>query len=234
MSRSYALDIEATTAAQAGDSHALTRLLHEYTPNMEKMVRNYDGYLAFADGMDIARSALTEFILTATDTQASYLRNQVGRIVREAIEAELHPGISARQVAYCREALALTRQPIDPSDPPALTLTEAAATIENGLSAELLASFAVMDSLCAIESDEDAEEAILVTYVSPDIATSNSRHAHIEDAISALSPKQREVVTRFMDGMTDADIASDLGMGTKTVQTHRLRAFARLRDLIPA
>ncbi|MET0544142.1 MAG: helix-turn-helix transcriptional regulator [Variovorax sp.] len=43
-----------------------------------------------------------------------------------------------------------------------------------------------------------------------------------------LTPRELEVCTRLLQGMTQEGIAADLGLGTPTVKTYRNRAFARL------
>lgn len=43
-----------------------------------------------------------------------------------------------------------------------------------------------------------------------------------------LSPREREVAVRIANGMTTKEIAADLGIGVKTVETHRQRIMEKL------
>lgn len=45
---------------------------------------------------------------------------------------------------------------------------------------------------------------------------------------SELSPREREVIVRLAAGATNQEIADELGVGTRTVETHRLNAMKKL------
>jgi DNA-binding NarL/FixJ family response regulator len=71
-------------------------------------------------------------------------------------------------------------------------------------------------------------------YLSPDVANlvveAFVRPTAAEQAASIvpLSPRERQVLRLVSEGMTTKEIASRLGIGTKTVDTHRQDIMARL------
>lgn len=76
------------------------------------------------------------------------------------------------------------------------------------------------------------------TYLSPQVsgpqlATRNGNGHHNaapqpEDPLGALPPRQREILAALGAGRTSKQIASDLGISLKTVETHRARMMATL------
>lgn len=44
----------------------------------------------------------------------------------------------------------------------------------------------------------------------------------------SLSPRQAQIVQNILDGMSDRQVASDLGISVPTVRTHLSRLFGRL------
>lgn len=48
------------------------------------------------------------------------------------------------------------------------------------------------------------------------------------DPLKALSPREREIFTALVDGESNHEIAAQLGISVKTVETHRTRVLAKL------
>jgi hypothetical protein len=70
-----------------------------------------------------------------------------------------------------------------------------------------------------------------------DVAVGSERQSHsvkaqVRDALDLLPTSQRAVIDLFMTGMNDSEIAAELNLSPKTVNTHRLRAFDSLRSSI--
>lgn len=47
--------------------------------------------------------------------------------------------------------------------------------------------------------------------------------------LSSLSPKQREVFQRLVEGASNKEIAFDMGLSVKTVDVHRAEVMRRLQ-----
>jgi RNA polymerase sigma factor (sigma-70 family) len=54
----------------------------------------------------------------------------------------------------------------------------------------------------------------------------------VQEAVSSLAPRQQEVVSLFMQGLNDTEIAAELGISRSSVITQRHRAFESLRSTI--
>lgn len=63
------------------------------------------------------------------------------------------------------------------------------------------------------------------TFLSPQIAASmmNSMLKREVGGVDALSPRQREILKRLGRGQSSKEMAADLGISIKTVETHRAR-----------
>ena len=76
------------------------------------------------------------------------------------------------------------------------------------------------------------------TYLSPQVSgpqlaathprNGNGPPAPAQDPVAGLPPRQREILTALGLGRTSKQIASDLGISLKTVETHRARMMATL------
>jgi len=70
------------------------------------------------------------------------------------------------------------------------------------------------------------------TYLSPrvsrQVVLSYVRPPHAEVGLEALSPRQREILKAIARGRTTKQIAYDLGLSAKTVETHRAQIMERL------
>ena len=70
-------------------------------------------------------------------------------------------------------------------------------------------------------------------YLSPAISTRlidqfKSRPAELEGGLETLTPRQRETLQLIAEGHTTKEIATILGVGPKTVETHRAQLMERL------
>ena len=70
------------------------------------------------------------------------------------------------------------------------------------------------------ETEEGEEEFILEEEV----------HAMVYDAIKDLSERSRRVVILTMEGLSNPEIAKELGVSVNTVKTIKLRAYRVLRE----
>jgi len=70
------------------------------------------------------------------------------------------------------------------------------------------------------------------TYLSPrvsrQVVQSYVRPPQAESGLEALSPRQREILKAIARGRTTKQIAYDLGLSAKTVETHRAQIMERL------
>jgi RNA polymerase sigma factor (sigma-70 family) len=56
----------------------------------------------------------------------------------------------------------------------------------------------------------------------------NGQRAAIRDRIASLTPREREVFDRVVDGRLNKQIAADLGISEKTVKVHRGRVMHKM------
>ncbi|MBL8477651.1 MAG: response regulator transcription factor [Methyloversatilis sp.] len=56
-----------------------------------------------------------------------------------------------------------------------------------------------------------------------------SRLVAVGQHLGTLTPREREVLERVMDGRQNAEIAVDLGISTKTVEQHRARVMTKMK-----
>src|SRR6185503_8298956 len=70
------------------------------------------------------------------------------------------------------------------------------------------------------------------TYLSPrvsrQVVQSYVRPPNAETGLAALSPRQREILKAVAGGRTTKQIAYDLGLSIKTIETHRAQIMERL------
>ncbi len=70
------------------------------------------------------------------------------------------------------------------------------------------------------------------TYLSPKVSSqvvqSYVRPPEAETGLEALSPRQREILKAIVSGRTTKQIAYDLGLSIKTIETHRAQIMHRL------
>jgi len=70
------------------------------------------------------------------------------------------------------------------------------------------------------------------TYLSPQVSAPQLRNgsapAPAADPVASLPPRQREILAALGAGRTSKQIAADLGISLKTVETHRARMMATL------
>ena len=67
------------------------------------------------------------------------------------------------------------------------------------------------------------------TYLSPQVSAPQLQgHRGSANGIDALSPRQREILAALGAGRTSKQIAGDLGISVKTVETHRARIMETL------
>lgn len=128
MDRSYEQDAHDVALVQAGDSEAFTRLVEEYRPNLMKVARQYEESVPFEQARDMVLSAFGEWLMTCTATEAMYLRTEVPRVARRALNGDLHGGVHRRMLQRCQAALRDMEPRVGDVNEPAerLTLDEAA------------------------------------------------------------------------------------------------------------
>jgi len=69
-------------------------------------------------------------------------------------------------------------------------------------------------------------------YLSPglvhSLVTSQVQHKSKNAVFKSLAPREREILRRIAEGQVTKEIAAELGVGVKTVETHRRRIMAKL------
>ena len=78
--------------------------------------------------------------------------------------------------------------------------------------------------------DEHALLAAVQAAVEKDRAARAMREelAHIAERVAALTPREREVLARVVDGKLNKQIAAELGTAEKTVKVHRARMMRKM------
>jgi DNA-binding NarL/FixJ family response regulator len=70
------------------------------------------------------------------------------------------------------------------------------------------------------------------TYLSPEVSTPvvlrNLRHGDLEDPLAMLTAREREVLRLVSEGLTNKEVASELGVAVKTVEAHRANLMRKL------
>ncbi len=71
----------------------------------------------------------------------------------------------------------------------------------------------------------------------PELLATEPDHAEliaVRDALAALAPRQRAVlVLRYYEGLSEKEIAAQLGIAPGTVKSHAQAALARMREALP-
>jgi FixJ family two-component response regulator len=80
--------------------------------------------------------------------------------------------------------------------------------------------FSRRDLLAAIERAVDKDARAL---------GSEARTAEIQSRVMTLTPRERQVFALVVTGMLNKQIASELGIGEKTVKVHRARVMEKMR-----
>lgn len=131
-----------------------------------------------------------------------------GESMAVAVRAILAAGANVRVVAV----------PQSPSPPVARLLLDAGAT-----------GYLTKD--CTAEELAFAVRAVArgAVYVSSHSAQPVLREDHVPASRRAsLAPREREILRRIASGQSTKQIAHDLGVGSKTVETHRRRIMQKL------
>ena len=101
---------------------------------------------------------------------------------------------------------------------------DAARAVEGHTNAYVLKEDAFDELIDAINHTLVGKE-----YISPGIASALVRWQGKRcDRVMALSPREQQVVGRIGEGLTNKEVASDLGISLTTVRTHRANAMAKL------
>jgi len=157
--RTYEQDIADVLAVQAGDSEAWLRIRRGYAQNVIKVARQYEGVIDEAEAVDVAWSAIAEHVLTVSADDAKFIRNAIGHVAREALDAEMFPEIPKRSLTRLRGAYVAMDEQVDPNGEPQMTLQQAASSAGVSLEAlenyRMLAQMLSFDALIDDSIDED-------------------------------------------------------------------------------
>ena len=74
-----------------------------------------------------------------------------------------------------------------------------------------------------------AERRVLTQTLEDLLERLNNLHGSIRDAREILTEREQEVVRWVIQGMTNKEIASQLGISEKTVKTHLSNIFSKLK-----
>lgn len=82
-------------------------------------------------------------------------------------------------------------------------------------------------------ADELVQQALVRTYVAWPRARERDPLAYARRTLAMLSPRQRRVVVlRHFEGLSEREVADDLGISVGTVKSTASRSLARLRTLL--
>jgi len=99
--------------------------------------------------------------------------------------------------------------------------------VQSGASGYVLKGGSTEDLLRAIETVNHGE-----SFFSPEVARTALnqfvRGNSGGNTLSALTTREREVLIHIADGLSNKEIASQLGVGVRTVETHRERIMKKL------
>jgi DNA-binding CsgD family transcriptional regulator len=260
--RTYEQDIADVLAVQAGDSEAWLRIRRGYAQNVIKVARQYEGVIDEAEAVDVAWSAIAEHVLTVSADDAKFIRNAIGHVAREALDAEMFPEIPKRSLTRLRGAYVAMDEQVDPNGEPQMTLQQAASSAGVSLEAlenyRMLAQMLSFDALIDDSIDEDnpfgqdaaggycaddvdvAHDPELMSLPSVSSVTNLVEHSvstkstkvQVREAVADLPPRQQQVIALFMQGLEDEDIAAELEISRITVRRHRQDAIQTLRSSI--
>ncbi len=69
-------------------------------------------------------------------------------------------------------------------------------------------------------------------YLSPDVSTPvvlrNLRHGRLDDPLAILTARERQVLRLVSEGLTNKEVAANLGVAVKTVEAHRANLMRKL------
>lgn len=99
--------------------------------------------------------------------------------------------------------------------------------VQSGASGYVLKGGSTEELLRAIETVNEGE-----SFFSPEVARTALnqfvRGSNTPGGLSILTTREREVLIHIADGMSNKEIASQLGVGVRTVETHRERIMKKL------
>lgn len=95
-----------------------------------------------------------------------------------------------------------------------------------GVSAYVLKNEAIDDLVAAVEAALRGERFVSASALRSDDGPRYARSAELDQ--SALTERERGVLRLLAEGYRTADIAAELGIGSKTVETHRSRIMLKL------
>lgn len=77
--------------------------------------------------------------------------------------------------------------------------------------------------------------AIPLNVLEDDIADAAITRAMVETMLASIAPADAIALTmRFVDGLSDAAVARELGVCTRTIRRRRFRALSAFRSLLDA
>ena len=82
--------------------------------------------------------------------------------------------------------------------------------------------FAELDSVRELDSAEYMEEMIIKEEVA----------SLVRQKIANLSPQMQRIIRLSLQGKTNQEIADELQLSINTIKTHKLKAYAQLRDCL--
>ena len=82
--------------------------------------------------------------------------------------------------------------------------------------------FAELDSVRELDSAEYMEELIIKEEVA----------SLVRQKIANLSPQMQRIIRLSLQGKTNQEIADELQLSINTIKTHKLKAYAQLRDCL--
>ncbi|GIG56130.1 DNA-binding response regulator [Longispora fulva] len=86
----------------------------------------------------------------------------------------------------------------------------------------------IVDAILKVAAGEPILSPRITRRLMARVVADDAARERAREALATLSPREREVVQAVARGLSNADIAADLGMGVATVKAHLTHVFTKL------
>jgi len=231
VSRSFEQDALDVQAAQSGDQEAMQRLVDEYMGAMMAWSKGWSHRFDAEERRQICALTLLEVVRESSSSEARRLRSFLPFRVKDAMDAAAFPELNPTDVQRSRKAVALMQEKVQESDPDQLQFRDAAAVSRVSLHAlEFYRS--VESPLLLSELDSSAESELDALADDRESSSISSFSPSVEAELLRLSPHSRRCVELAVSGLSDSEVAEEMGIKYAAAVKLRQRAFASLRTAL--